>query len=154
MLRYLHDDVNTSYYWFSSDSSDTLLPYSDQLPPEAGAGEGSSKTACLLELQTKVKRRFAKSLQSQRRPLLALVGSRRFQPGEGPSRGLFRDCTTGCGTDGALHSTTADSYQRLQTLMQGVSQVIKLQSNTDTSDWLCKECFHYALLEGMCLDIF
>ena len=31
--------------------------------------------------------------------------SRRFQPGEGPSRGLLRDCTTGCGTDGALHST-------------------------------------------------
>ena len=26
--------------------------------------------------------------------------SRRFQPGEGPSS----DCTTGCGTDGALHS--------------------------------------------------
>ena len=24
----------------------------------------------------------------------ALVGSRRFQPGEGPSRGLLRDCTT------------------------------------------------------------
>ena len=23
----------------------------------------------------------------------------------GPSRGLLRDCTTGCGTDGALHST-------------------------------------------------
>ena len=32
----------------------------------------------------------------------------RFQPGEGegPRRGLLRDCTTGCGTDGALHSTT------------------------------------------------
>ena len=35
----------------------------------------------------------------------ALVG---FQPGEGPSRGLLRDCTTGCGTDGALHSSTQD----------------------------------------------
>ena len=29
----------------------------------------------------------------------------RFQPGEGPRRDLLRDCTTGCGTDGALHST-------------------------------------------------
>ena len=34
------------------------------------------------------------------------LSSRRFQPGEGPSRGLLSDCTTGCGTDGALHSTT------------------------------------------------
>ena len=24
-------------------------------------------------------------------------GSSRFQPGEGPSRGLLRNCTTGCG---------------------------------------------------------
>ena len=31
-----------------------------------------------------------------------------FQPGEGPSRGLLRDCTTGCGTDGALHSTSTE----------------------------------------------
>ena len=38
----------------------------------------------------------------------ALVG-RHFQPGEGPSRGLLRDCTTGCGTDGALHSTIWNS---------------------------------------------
>ena len=37
------------------------------------------------------------------------MSSRRFQPGEGPSRGLLRDCTTGCGTDGALHSTTHGS---------------------------------------------
>ena len=29
-----------------------------------------------------------------------------FQPGEGPSRGLLRDCTTGCGTDGSFYSTT------------------------------------------------
>ena len=28
------------------------------------------------------------------------------QPGEGPSRGLLRDCTSGCGTDGPLHSTS------------------------------------------------
>ena len=67
MLRYLHDDVNTSYYWFSSV---TLLPYSDQLPPEAGAGEGqhggSSKTAFLLQLETNVKGRLAKISQSQR----------------------------------------------------------------------------------------
>ena len=27
-----------------------------------------------------------------------------FQPGEGPSRGLLRDCTTGCGTDGLFYS--------------------------------------------------
>ena len=45
-----------------------------------------------LELQTKVKRRFANISQSQRRPLLGLVGSRCFKQGEGPSRGLFRDC--------------------------------------------------------------
>ena len=32
-------------------------------------------------------------------------GSSRFQPGEGPSRGLLRNCTTGCGTDVALYST-------------------------------------------------
>ena len=25
-----------------------------------------------------------------------------------PHRGLLRDCTTGCGTDGALHSTNFD----------------------------------------------
>ena len=31
--------------------------------------------------------------------------SRRFQPGEGPSRGLLRDCTTGCGTDGSICGT-------------------------------------------------
>ena len=35
----------------------------------------------------------------------ALVG-RRFQPGEGPSRGLLRDCTSGCGTDGSICGTT------------------------------------------------
>ena len=32
-------------------------------------------------------------------------GSSHFQPGEGPSRGLLRDCTTGCGTDGSFYST-------------------------------------------------
>ena len=35
--------------------------------------------------------------------------SRRFQPGEGPSRGLLHDCTTGRGTDGTLHSTSGDT---------------------------------------------
>ena len=30
----------------------------------------------------------------------------RFQPGEGPSRGLLRDCTTGCGTDRSICGTT------------------------------------------------
>ena len=38
----------------------------------------------------------------------ARVASRHFQSGEGPSRGLLRDCTTGCGTDGALHSTNPE----------------------------------------------
>ena len=33
---------------------------------------------------------------------------RRFQPGEGPSRRLLRDCETYCETDGALHSTNPD----------------------------------------------
>ena len=42
-------------------------------------------------------------------PLKALVVSRRFQPGEGPSRGLLRDCTTGCGTDGSFYSTNSYS---------------------------------------------
>ena len=46
----------------------------------------------------------------------ALVG---FQPGEGPSRGLRRDCTTGCGTDGALHSTT-DEYCSTIALRWGI----------------------------------
>ena len=32
----------------------------------------------------------------------------RFQPGEGPSRGLLRDCTTGCGTDGSFYSTSSN----------------------------------------------
>ena len=31
-----------------------------------------------------------------------------FQPGEGPSRGLLRDCTTGCGTDWSIYSTNPD----------------------------------------------
>ena len=39
------------------------------------------------------------------------VAIRHFQPGEGTSRGLLRDCTTGCGTDGALHSITLSSIQ-------------------------------------------
>ena len=34
-----------------------------------------------------------------------------FQPGEGPSRGLLRDYTTSCGTDGALHSTSLVSVE-------------------------------------------
>ena len=28
--------------------------------------------------------------------------------GEGPSSGLLRDCTTGCGTDGSISGTTLD----------------------------------------------
>ena len=31
-----------------------------------------------------------------------------YNHGEGPGRGLLRDCTTGCETDGALHSTNHD----------------------------------------------
>ena len=41
------------------------------------------------------------------------MGSNRFQPGEGPSRGLLRDCTTGCGTDGATHSTSPTLSTRI-----------------------------------------
>ena len=37
-----------------------------------------------------------------------IYSSRRFQPGEGPSRGLLRDCTTGCGTNGSFYSTKQD----------------------------------------------
>ena len=33
-----------------------------------------------------------------------------------PSRGLLRDCTTGCGTDGALHSTTQESSEVIRDL--------------------------------------
>ena len=29
-----------------------------------------------------------------------------YNHGEGPSRGLLRDCTTGCGTDGSFYSTS------------------------------------------------
>ena len=36
--------------------------------------------------------------------------SRRFQLGEGPSRGLFRACTTGCGTDGSICGTILDFW--------------------------------------------
>ena len=35
----------------------------------------------------------------------------RFQPGEGPSRGLLRDCTTGCGTDGSFYTTNNNPAQ-------------------------------------------
>ena len=38
-------------------------------------------------------------------------GSSRFQPGEVHSRGLLRDCTTGCGTDGSICGTTSDALQ-------------------------------------------
>ena len=37
-----------------------------------------------------------------------LCASRHFQPGEGRSRGLLRDCTTGCGTDGSFYSTSVE----------------------------------------------
>ena len=37
---------------------------------------------------------------------MKVLVSRRFQPGEGPSRGLLRDCTTGCGTDGSICGTS------------------------------------------------
>ena len=40
---------------------------------------------------------------------MIIVSRTQFQPGEGPSRGLLCDCTTGCGTDGALHSTNQDT---------------------------------------------
>ena len=40
----------------------------------------------------------------------------RFQPGEGPSRGLLRDCTTGCGTDGSFYSTNKDTMDALREL--------------------------------------
>ena len=30
-----------------------------------------------------------------------------YNHGEGPSRGLLSDCTTGCGTDGSFYSTIA-----------------------------------------------
>ena len=33
-----------------------------------------------------------------------------FQPGEGPSRGLLRDCTAGCGTDGSFYSTKQEVH--------------------------------------------
>ena len=49
------------------------------------------------------------------------VPSRCFQPGEGPSRGLLRDCTTGCGTDGVLHSTSLGAA-----LSRGPGRVIGL----------------------------
>ena len=41
-------------------------------------------------------------------------GSSRFQPGEGSSRGLLRDWTTGCGTDGSFYSSSPDSYLWVQ----------------------------------------
>ena len=37
-------------------------------------------------------------------------GGRRFQQGEGPSRGLLRDCETGCGTDWSFYSTTKCTF--------------------------------------------
>ena len=43
-----------------------------------------------------------------------------------PSRGLLRDCTTGCGTDGALHSTnlTAGHDQGLDDGVDEVAEVL------------------------------
>ena len=46
----------------------------------------------VVELETKVKRNFAKISQSRRRPLLKCeIVSRCFQPGEGPGRSLLHD---------------------------------------------------------------
>ena len=45
-----------------------------------------------------------------------------MQPGEGPSRGLLRDCTTGCGTDEALHSSNLDMDRDIQLLSGGGGQ--------------------------------
>ena len=39
--------------------------------------------------------------------------SRRFQPEEGPSRGFSVIVKTGCGTDGALHSTLVSDISML-----------------------------------------
>ena len=38
-------------------------------------------------------------------------GSSRFQPGEGPSRGLLRNSTTACGTDGSICGTNSDNQR-------------------------------------------
>ena len=43
----------------------------------------------------------------------------RFQPGKGPSRGLLRDCTTGCGTDGSFYSTNSVGYKIMLTTTPG-----------------------------------
>ena len=62
------------------------------LPAPAGPGRGRGgdrPREYRVELQTKVKRRFAKISQSLRKPLL--------QPGEGPSRSLHRDYEPSCG---------------------------------------------------------
>ena len=59
--------------------------------------------ACLSIYFSAANRLIGEVVQSRRRLLLG--ASRRFQPGEGPSRGLFRDCTTGCGTDGSICGT-------------------------------------------------
>ena len=34
--------------------------------------------------------------------------------GEGPSRGLLRECTTGCGTDGSFYSTSGNDTRMMR----------------------------------------
>ena len=53
--------------------------------------------------------------------------SRCFQPGKGPSRCLLHDCETGCGTDGSICSTTADTVPLLAT----ISAISTISNNKD-----------------------
>ena len=62
---------------------------------------------------------------------------RRFQPGEGPSRGLLRDCATGCGTDGALDSTIIYDDIALITEVENICACYLFASH---SEFLLKDC--------------
>ena len=49
-----------------------------------------------------------------------------FQPGEGPSRGLLRDCTTGCETDGSFYSTSGEQGMKASKWSKGSMLVTSL----------------------------
>ena len=52
----------------------------------------------------------------------ALVGAFNQEP----SRGLLRDCTSGCGTDGSFHSTIKDAeFKSLESKITTISQIEK-----------------------------
>ena len=57
-----------------------------------------------------------------------LTNRGRFQPGEGPGRGLLRDCTTGCGTDASFYSTNNQLTYSFYNDKSGVNEISRSRS--------------------------